>query len=94
MNAPDTDRSGWIRKASGWALLLAGIAGCILPVIPGVPLLLAGLLILARDYRWAKSMLHRVKRWGVRARRKAREKRAAATRKIRTGDVRKSVEES
>lgn len=80
-----------MRKASGWALLFAGIAGCILPVIPGVPLLLAGLLILAQDYAWAKGMLHRVKRWVVRARRKARERRAAVATVRNTS---KRVEES
>jgi uncharacterized membrane protein YbaN (DUF454 family) len=72
-----TSRSGWLRKASGWTLLAAGIAGCILPVIPGIPLLLAGLLILARDYVWAKNALGKTKRWAVHLRRRARAKRAA-----------------
>jgi uncharacterized membrane protein YbaN (DUF454 family) len=64
-----------MRKAGGWALLVLGIAGCVLPVIPGIPLLLAGLLILAQDYKWAKSALGKAKRWAVHVRRKARAKR-------------------
>ena len=37
-------------RPGGWALLAIGIAGCVLPVIPGIPFSLAGLIILARDY--------------------------------------------
>ena len=69
---------GWMRRAGGWVLLALGIAGCILPVIPGIPLLFAGLIILARDYAWARSALRRVKRWVVEARRRTRARRAAA----------------
>jgi uncharacterized protein YqgC (DUF456 family) len=41
------------RTVLGWACVCAGIAGIILPVIPGLPLLLAGLVILSARYRWA-----------------------------------------
>ncbi len=41
------------RTALGWACVCAGIIGIVLPVIPGVPLLLAGLVILSARYRWA-----------------------------------------
>ena len=43
-----------------WRLLLAsvflllGIAGAILPIIPGSPFLLIGLIILADDFPWAR----------------------------------------
>jgi len=67
-----------MRKVIGWALLSVGIAGCVLPVIPGIPLLLAGLLVLSQDYRWAKSALGKAKRWAVHVRRKARTKRPKA----------------
>ncbi len=69
-------RNGWARKAGGWCLLVVGIAGCILPVIPGIPLALAGLLILARDYAWARSALQKLKRKVVRMRRRTRAKRS------------------
>lgn len=37
------------RTALGWACVCAGIIGILLPVIPGVPLLLAGLVIFLPD---------------------------------------------
>ncbi len=69
--------SVWLRKATGWGLLLAGIAGCILPVLPGFPLVIAGLLVLARDYVWAKRAVYKARRWAVHLRRKARGRRAS-----------------
>ena len=61
-----------MRKAGGWALLSVGVAGCVLPVIPGIPLLLAGLILLSHEYTWAKGALVKAKRWAVHVRRKAR----------------------
>jgi uncharacterized membrane protein YbaN (DUF454 family) len=74
----EADRRGWARKAGGWTLLVVGVAGCVLPVAPGIPLVLAGLVILARDYKWARQVLRRGKRWLVRAR--ARRRAAALAR--------------
>jgi len=64
-------KTGWRRwgsLAAGWLLLIAGLAGFVLPVIPGIPLLLAGLGLLAYEYVWARRLLERVKAWweGVR----------------------------
>ncbi len=87
---------GWgdlMRRACGWALMVLGIAGCVLPVIPGIPLLIAGLIILGRDYEWARSALHRVKQW-VETRRKASAKRAAAVARSRAGVSDKGVGEA
>ena len=56
------------RKVGGWVLVVLGIAGCVLPVIPGIPLLLAGLALLATEYAWAKVALARLKSWVDRAR--------------------------
>jgi uncharacterized protein len=63
---------GWIPRVSrpvtlwriavGWALVCAGLIGLILPVIPGVPLLIAGLVILSARYRWAAVCVKWVKR--------------------------------
>ncbi len=74
MNAAGAGRSGWARKAGGWSLLLVGLAGCVLPVIPGIPLMLAGLLVLARDYVWARKAVRYVKRKAVAVRRRTRTK--------------------
>lgn len=50
-----------LRETGAWLLILAGLAGCILPVIPGIPLLIGGLAILAVDRPWAARLLHHVK---------------------------------
>jgi uncharacterized membrane protein YbaN (DUF454 family) len=71
------ERSRLIRVISGWFLLVTGIAGCVLPIIPGIPLLLAGLLILSRDYVWARALLRKIKRKAVSVRRKARARQSA-----------------
>jgi hypothetical protein len=75
MSAADPDRNSWLRKASGWGLLAVGLAGCVLPILPGIPLALAGLIILARDYAWAKTALRKAKRSFVSMRRRSRTKR-------------------
>jgi uncharacterized membrane protein YbaN (DUF454 family) len=87
-----SERGGWLRKTSGWVLLAAGIAGCVLPVIPGIPLLLAGLLILAQDYLWAKSALRKTKRWAVHVRRKARARRTASATTVARNTQEKNTE--
>jgi Putative transmembrane protein (PGPGW) len=51
------------RTAGGWSFLVFGVAGLVLPVLPGVPLLLAGLIMLSADHHWARSCLRRVKLW-------------------------------
>ena len=43
-------------------LVCAGILGMILPVIPGVPLLIGGLVVLSARYRWAAVGLRWLKR--------------------------------
>jgi uncharacterized protein len=57
-------------------LLAVGIAGCVLPVIPGIPIALAGLFILARDYAWARAALRKAKRKVVAMRRQVRARRS------------------
>jgi hypothetical protein len=51
------------RTAGGWILLMLGAAGLLLPVLPGTPLLIAGLVMLSADHRWARNSLRRVKLW-------------------------------
>jgi len=78
MGAVGAEQNGWLRKLTGWSLLAVGITGCLLPIIPGIPFVLAGLLLLARDYAWARSALRTTKRWVVRMRRRNRERKARA----------------
>jgi uncharacterized protein len=51
------------RNAGGWILLVLGAAGLMLPVLPGTPLLIAGLVMLSADHRWARDGLRRLKLW-------------------------------
>jgi Flp pilus assembly protein TadB len=50
------------RTVAGWACVCIGVVGLILPVIPGLPLLVFGLLLLSARFRWASACLQWVKR--------------------------------
>jgi uncharacterized protein len=50
-----------LRQVAGYACLAAGVAGCILPIIPGIPLLFVGLGLLAVDSPWAARLRDRLK---------------------------------
>lgn len=39
----------------GFALVFFGLAGLILPILPGWALIIAGFLVLSREYAWANS---------------------------------------
>ncbi len=41
----------------GWAFILVGIAGLVLPILPGVLFLIVGLVILSTEYLWAHHVL-------------------------------------
>lgn len=60
----NTQSSGnlW-RTAGGWIFVIVGVAGLLLPVLPGAPLLIAGLVLLSADHRWARNYLRKVKLW-------------------------------
>ena len=60
---------GLLREAFGFALLVAGAIGVVVPIIPGIPLLLAGGLILAPKYASIGAIVGRVRRWAVKAKR-------------------------
>ena len=45
----------------GWAFVLLGLVGLILPVLPGVLFLLVGLFILSSEYIWAHRLLSRAR---------------------------------
>jgi hypothetical protein len=47
--------------ALGWILLLAGVAAIVLPG-PGLLLILAGLVVLSREYEWARRRVAPVRR--------------------------------
>jgi uncharacterized membrane protein YbaN (DUF454 family) len=48
--------------AVGWALLLLGVAGLFLPILPGVLLLIVALSILSVEYKWARRWMIALRR--------------------------------
>lgn len=44
-----------------WLSVIVGIVGVAVPLLPGIPLLLIGLVLLARHYPWAGSLLRRIR---------------------------------
>ncbi len=51
-----------LRIISGFGLLGLGIVGLFLPILQGIAFIIAGLLLLAREYHWARSLLNWVRR--------------------------------
>lgn len=47
----------WLRIIAGVVLLGMGVAGWALPIIPGWALVIPGLLILSREFHWARRLL-------------------------------------
>ncbi len=56
----------------GFTLVAFGLAGLVLPVLPGWLLLLAGFAVLSREYAWAHSGLAFARRHAARSGRKLR----------------------
>jgi uncharacterized protein YqgC (DUF456 family) len=42
-----------LRIAGAWTLIVIGVAGCVLPIIPGIPILAAGVAMLGKDH-WCR----------------------------------------
>lgn len=56
----------------GTVLILAGLAGLALPILPGWLLIIAGLAVLASEYAWAERALDAAKARAKSAAKKAR----------------------
>jgi uncharacterized protein YqgC (DUF456 family) len=53
----------WVVAAFvGSSLVFIGLLGLVFPVIPGIPLLIAGLAVLASEFAWADSLLSQTKK--------------------------------
>lgn len=50
----------------GVLLIVLGLAGVVLPLLPGPALILAGLVVLATEFAWARVVLERVREQGTR----------------------------
>jgi tellurite resistance protein TerC len=46
----------------GLTILLIGVAGVVLPILPGWPLMFVGLFVLAIEFAWARRWLRKLKR--------------------------------
>ncbi|HSC78258.1 MAG TPA: PGPGW domain-containing protein [Candidatus Acidoferrales bacterium] len=51
-----------IRIIAGFVLLAFGLVAILIPVLPQVPFIIAGLLLLAREFHWARRLLEWAKR--------------------------------
>jgi uncharacterized membrane protein YbaN (DUF454 family) len=51
-----------VEVVTGFGLVALGVLGLVLPVMPGWILLIPGVVILARHYRWARRLLALVQR--------------------------------
>ena len=56
----------WALTVVGFALVAVGIAGLVLPVLPGWALIISGLVVLSREYSWADSALAFARRHAAR----------------------------
>ena len=59
----DVKRS--IRAVAGLVLLVIGVAGLVLPILPGIPLMIAGLALLGTDHPVNVAIRRRLERWGI-----------------------------
>lgn len=69
----------------GFALVAVGLAGLLLPVLPGWLLIIGGFAVLSREYAWAGSGLAFARRHAARSGRKLRS--LATRRRGRAADV-------
>ena len=52
----------WVRIIAGFSLLGFGLVAILIPVLPQVPFIVGGLLLLAREFHWARRLLDWAKR--------------------------------
>jgi uncharacterized membrane protein YbaN (DUF454 family) len=52
-----------IRTVAGVALVGLGLIGMLVPVLPGIPLLLAGVALLGSDHPWVRPCMARLRSW-------------------------------
>jgi uncharacterized membrane protein YbaN (DUF454 family) len=61
-----------VREVAGIALLIVGAIGLLLPVMPGVPFVIAAVALLGHDHPLVRSMNRRLRQWRGRLSRKWR----------------------
>jgi hypothetical protein len=51
------------RVVAGVVLVLIGAIGCVLPIIPGIPMLIAGIALLGPHHPLVRPLARRIERW-------------------------------
>lgn len=51
----------WLRIVGGVAMLVVGLAGWVLPIVPGWLFVIPGLMLLGREFHWARKTLQWLK---------------------------------
>ena len=54
---------GTLREVTGLVLLTVGVIGLIVPVIPGIPLLLGAAALLGPDHPKIRPWMERIQQW-------------------------------
>jgi uncharacterized membrane protein YbaN (DUF454 family) len=58
-----------VKLISGFLLIGLGVLGLLLPLMPGIPLLLAGLALVGTDHPWVRPFKARLVAWRRKLRR-------------------------
>ena len=56
------------RVVAGFVLVVVGVLGLVLPVLPGIPLLIAGIALLGPGHWLVRPLAERIERWRAAAR--------------------------
>jgi hypothetical protein len=54
-----------LRRGAGLMLIALGVLGVLLPVMPGIPLLAAGLALIGADHPLRRACMTRLRRWRI-----------------------------
>ena len=52
-----------LKLVAGFALIIAGLIGMVLPIIPGIPMLIAGAALLGSEHPLIRPFARRFERW-------------------------------
>ena len=52
-----------IRTVAGLMLIGVGLIGLLVPVIPGIPLLIAGVALVGTNHPWIRPVIARLRAW-------------------------------
>jgi len=52
-----------VKVIIGIAMCVIGVAGTLVPVIPGVPMILAGVALIGADHPWVRKVKERFQKW-------------------------------